>query len=288
MSPFSFSAYSLTSSSMSAHELDRALTEISAIVTTVVPGDSVRVLSVDTDVHTDQQIHHSNQIRLEGAGGTNMDAGIATAAETKPDAIVVITDGWTPWSPTKPPGARNVIAALTDDRGIEQVPDWDPNHRHERTLRRLNPSRDTNTPLPQYHETLERRDQGVVANILSKQTPPQQSWRCCGFGGRATVTRRLRSAVPTLGPARPSRLSSPTSCLLCACGAGQQPLQLGVGYRRFLSFRLMRSGRCSVPQNRSSSSVSRVAMVWRSGHVRPRMMLLMVWWEMPVMFPTSL
>ena len=79
---------------------------------------------VDTVVHTDQQIHSANQIRLSGAGGTDMAAGIAAAAEAKPDAIVVITDGWTPWPPTRPPGARSVVAALTDDRGIRQVPDW--------------------------------------------------------------------------------------------------------------------------------------------------------------------
>ena len=110
-----------TSGSMSEHELDRALTEISAII---VPGDSVRVLSADIAVHTDQHIHHTNQIHLRGAGGTNMAAGIAAAAETNPDAIVVITDGWTPWPQTRPPGARSVIAALTDDYSIERVPDW--------------------------------------------------------------------------------------------------------------------------------------------------------------------
>ena len=113
-----------TSGSMSEHELDRALTEISAIIATVVPGDSVRVLSVDTDVHTDQHIHNTGLIKLAGAGGTNMTAGIETAAETKPDAIVVITDGWTPWPPTRPPGARSVIAALTDTRRLRGVPDW--------------------------------------------------------------------------------------------------------------------------------------------------------------------
>ena len=113
-----------TSGSMGEHELDRALTEINAIIATVVPGDHVRVLSVDTDIHSDQRIHNSNQIRLEGAGGTNMGTGIHAAAETKPDAIVVITDGWTPWPPTNPPGARNVIAAVTDNHQIEQVPDW--------------------------------------------------------------------------------------------------------------------------------------------------------------------
>ena len=113
-----------TSGSMSEYELDQALTEISAIIATVVPGDSVRVLSVDADVHTDQHIYNTNQITLEGAGGTNMATGIETAADTKPDAIVVVTDGFTPWPPTRPRGARCVIAALTDDHCIDRVPGW--------------------------------------------------------------------------------------------------------------------------------------------------------------------
>ena len=113
-----------TSGSMSEYELDQALTEISAIIATVVPGDSVRVLSTDTDVHTDQHIHSTNQISLAGGGGTDMAAGVAAAAETTPDAIVVITDGFTPWPPTRPQGARCVIAALTNDYRVERVPDW--------------------------------------------------------------------------------------------------------------------------------------------------------------------
>ena len=110
-----------TSGSMGEHELDRALTEISAIIATIVPGDSVRVLSVDTIVHTDQQIHNTNQIRLEGAGGTDMAAGIAAAAETKPDAIVVITDGWTPWpqpSPTAPDASSRPSPTTTASNGF--------------------------------------------------------------------------------------------------------------------------------------------------------------------------
>lgn len=113
-----------TSGSMSDDELDRALTEIGAIIAAVVPGDSVRVLSVDTEVHTDQRIHNTTQIELQGAGGTDMAAGIAAAAETAPDAIVVITDGWTAWPPARPPGARCVIAALTHNKCIGQVPGW--------------------------------------------------------------------------------------------------------------------------------------------------------------------
>ena len=53
-----------------------------------------------------------------------MAAGICAAAETAPDAIVVITDGWTPWPPTRPAGARCVIAALTNDAELRDVPDW--------------------------------------------------------------------------------------------------------------------------------------------------------------------
>ena len=113
-----------TSGSMSNHELDRALTEISAIIATVVCGDTVRVLSADTHIRCDQHIHNTNQINLQGGGGTNMATAISAAAETAPDAIVVITDGWTPWPPTRPPGTRCVIAALTEGSGIHWVPDW--------------------------------------------------------------------------------------------------------------------------------------------------------------------
>ena len=113
-----------TSGSMSEDELDRALTEVGAIIDTVACGDIVRVLSADTCVRTDQRIHNTNQITLQGAGGTDMATAIYAAADTGPDAIVVITDGWTPWPPTRPPGARWVIAALTDDSAIYQVPDW--------------------------------------------------------------------------------------------------------------------------------------------------------------------
>ena len=79
---------------------------------------------MDTDVHTDQHIHNTNQINLAGAGGTNMATGIHAAAQNNPDAIVVITDGWTPWPQTPPPATRTVIAALTNNHRIHQAPEW--------------------------------------------------------------------------------------------------------------------------------------------------------------------
>ena len=106
------------------HELNRALTEVNAIITTVVPGDSVRVLSVDTCVHTDQNIHSTAQLQLAGAGGTDMEAGIYAAAGSNPDAIVVVTDGWTAWPATPPPGVRTVIAALTHNSQLHNIAKW--------------------------------------------------------------------------------------------------------------------------------------------------------------------
>ena len=113
-----------TSGSMSAAEHAQAFSEIDAIIKKAVPGEAVRVLSVDHKVHTDQRIVQARQVVPEGGRGTNMCAGIETAAQSSPAAIVVITDGWTPWPPDPLPGARCVIATLTDNRNMHEVPGW--------------------------------------------------------------------------------------------------------------------------------------------------------------------
>ena len=53
-----------------------------------------------------------------------MAAGIETAAQTNPAAIVVITDGYTEWPPAPPSGVRKVIAALTRNGWMHRVPGW--------------------------------------------------------------------------------------------------------------------------------------------------------------------
>ena len=113
-----------TSGSMSAAEHAQAFSEIDAIIKKAVPGEAVRVLSVDHRVHSDQRIVQVRQVVPEGGRGTDMCAGIETAAEGSPAAIVVITDGWTPWPLDPLPGARCVIAALTDNRNMHEVPGW--------------------------------------------------------------------------------------------------------------------------------------------------------------------
>ena len=53
-----------------------------------------------------------------------MAAGIEAAAQAAPTAIIVITDGYTPWPQDPPAGARCVIAALTDNGCRHEVPGW--------------------------------------------------------------------------------------------------------------------------------------------------------------------
>ena len=113
-----------TSGSMGSQDHAQAFCEIDAILTRAVPGTAVTVLSVDHDTQLIQRVTQARSITPVGGGGTNMAAGIETAAETNPAAIVVITDGYTPWPPTPPPGARTVIAALTDPGWAQRVPGW--------------------------------------------------------------------------------------------------------------------------------------------------------------------
>jgi predicted metal-dependent peptidase len=70
-----------------------------------------------------QRVSRAEQIELSGGGGTDMRVGIAAALALaqRPDVIVVLTDGLTPW-PEHPVGAR-VIAGLIGD-GAPPTPEW--------------------------------------------------------------------------------------------------------------------------------------------------------------------
>ena len=113
-----------TSGSMGADDYAQAFSEIDAILTRAVPGTPVTVLSCDHDTQLIQRVNQAHRVTPVGGGGTDMATGIETAAQTNPAAIVVITDGYTPWPPTPPPGARRVIAALTNNGWVHRVPGW--------------------------------------------------------------------------------------------------------------------------------------------------------------------
>ncbi len=100
-----------TSGSVSDAELGSALLEVAAI-TAAVGGrrDLVTVVSCDAAAHTVRPMCRAEGIPLMGGGGTDLRTGFSAALRSRPrpDVIVVLTDGQTPWPQTHPP-CRTVV-----------------------------------------------------------------------------------------------------------------------------------------------------------------------------------
>ncbi|MFJ7165071.1 VWA-like domain-containing protein [Streptomyces globosus] len=113
-----------TSGSMGEAELAAALAEVTGVLREVgVRGNRVAVLACDADVHTVTRVTRAEQVVLEGGGGTDMAVGIraALALPDRPDIVVVLTDGYTPWPPE--PVSCRVVAALVGE-GPPDPPGW--------------------------------------------------------------------------------------------------------------------------------------------------------------------
>lgn len=106
-----------TSGSVSDAELGGALLEVAAVVRVVGRRDLVRVLSCDTDTHVAAPICAAEGITLIGGGGTDLREGFrrALSGGPVPDALVVLTDGQTPWPERRPP-CRTVIGLFPRPR----------------------------------------------------------------------------------------------------------------------------------------------------------------------------
>lgn len=105
-----------TSASMGEAELARVLGEVEGILTRVgLRSSGVRVLAVDTAVHTARRVSSARQVDLVGGGGTDMGCGIEAAAalRPRPSVLVLLTDGVTPWPAAAPRGMRVVIGLLS-------------------------------------------------------------------------------------------------------------------------------------------------------------------------------
>ncbi len=118
-----------TSGSVSDAELGSAILEIAEIVRAVGGRrDLVSVLSCDAAAYV-TQLCRDEGIPLLGGGGTDLCAGFAEALKgsPRPDVLVALTDGQTPWPATKPP-CRTVVGLF---RREHQVNENDPDYRPE-------------------------------------------------------------------------------------------------------------------------------------------------------------
>ena len=112
-----------TSGSMGPDLLGQALGEVNGVLRGLGLGrGNVRVICCDAEAYQVQRVMDARDVRLVGGGGTNMGAGLAAAIELRPrpDLVVVLTDGHTPWPP--PPVRVRVVVGLFDPSGT--VPPW--------------------------------------------------------------------------------------------------------------------------------------------------------------------
>ncbi len=94
----------------------------------------VTVYFTDACAAPAQKVSSATQLRPIGGGGTDMGAGFEAIDEaaakyplSRPNTIIVITDGYTPW-PENPPSYANVIIVLVG--GGESAPWASPPKHH--------------------------------------------------------------------------------------------------------------------------------------------------------------
>jgi predicted metal-dependent peptidase len=100
-----------TSGSVSDAELGSALLEVASIGRAVGGRrDLVTVLPCDAAARIVHPLCRAEGIPLLGGGGTDMRTGFAAALRTtpRPDVVVILTDGQTPWPDTQP-ACRTVV-----------------------------------------------------------------------------------------------------------------------------------------------------------------------------------
>ena len=112
-----------TSASINDEMLSLGLTEISGILRAIGQKRGVHVLAVDGAVQSSRRVFRASQVQLLGGGGTDMRVGLQAALveRPRPEVIVVITDGFTPW-PERPCRGARVIIVLIGSEG--KAPGW--------------------------------------------------------------------------------------------------------------------------------------------------------------------
>lgn len=114
-----------TSGSMGETDLAKAVAECKGVLNTLGgTGYGITEIAVDCSVAVKKRINSHKKLELGGGGGTDMGVGIreAETVKPKPNVVIVITDGYTPWPTEEPP--FKVIVVLTNSGAADQVPDF--------------------------------------------------------------------------------------------------------------------------------------------------------------------
>jgi predicted metal-dependent peptidase len=117
-----------TSGSISDKDLAYMMAEIDKVMKSCdVPR--VRVVSCDSTVHSDTTVENLKDLKYDIKGGGGTDMGLALSYLSKkrkgnpvPSAVIVLTDGYTPWHKYAPP--FNVVVAIIGDYTHKEVPDY--------------------------------------------------------------------------------------------------------------------------------------------------------------------
>ncbi|MFG1810059.1 VWA-like domain-containing protein [Streptomyces sp. NPDC049040] len=120
-----------TSASVSDGELGSALLEVAAI-SRALGGrrDLVSVLPCDAAAGDVHQLCRAEGIALLGGGGTDLREGFTRALRTspRPDVVVALTDGHTPW-PSARPACRTVVGIFRDGTSHRPYNEDNPHYR---------------------------------------------------------------------------------------------------------------------------------------------------------------
>jgi predicted metal-dependent peptidase len=105
-----------TSGSMSDRQIAQALAEVAGVLRTLGNRTAVHVLAVDAAVQTCRRVFRPEQVELAGGGGTDMGRGLEAAGKLRPrpEVVIIISDGHTPWPPRPPDGPRVIVVLVGD------------------------------------------------------------------------------------------------------------------------------------------------------------------------------
>jgi len=112
-----------TSASVTDFQLSTALGEVDAVLR-ATGTRSVRLLACDDAVRSVSRVSPGREIQLLGGGGTDLTVAIDEAMALRPpaQALIVLTDGHTPW-PDRPPRAEVVVGLLESDQSLPRPAD---------------------------------------------------------------------------------------------------------------------------------------------------------------------